>query len=106
MRSLSSTRQGAASSYGRKTKADAQALPELVTTGPYRRIRHPIYSGIILAMVGTAVAVSWYWLVAVALLGGYFVYLQLLRPGCLTDCPGPAGSGATISRRVPGHYRK
>ena len=26
----------------------------LVTTGPYRYIRHPIYSGIILAMVGTA----------------------------------------------------
>ena len=26
--------------------------PELVTSGPYRRIRHPIYSGIVLAMVG------------------------------------------------------
>jgi protein-S-isoprenylcysteine O-methyltransferase Ste14 len=43
--------------------------PDLVTTGPYRTIRHPIYSGIILAMVGTAVAVSWYWLIAIALLG-------------------------------------
>jgi protein-S-isoprenylcysteine O-methyltransferase Ste14 len=48
--------------------------PELVTSGPYRRVRHPIYSGLILAFVGTAVAVSWYWLVAVGLLGGYFVY--------------------------------
>jgi protein-S-isoprenylcysteine O-methyltransferase Ste14 len=48
--------------------------PELVTTGPYRRVRHPIYSGIILAMAGTAVAVSWYWLVAVGVLGAYFVY--------------------------------
>ena len=48
--------------------------PDLVTTGPYRSVRHPIYSGIILAMVGTAVAVSWYWLIAVALLGTYFVY--------------------------------
>lgn len=36
--------------------------PELVTTGPYRFVRHPIYSGIILAMVGTTIAVSWYWL--------------------------------------------
>jgi protein-S-isoprenylcysteine O-methyltransferase Ste14 len=48
--------------------------PELVTTGPYRTIRHPIYSGIILAMIGTAVAVSLYWLIAAALLGAYFVY--------------------------------
>ncbi len=31
--------------------------PDLVTTGPYRGVRHPIYSGIILAMAGTALAV-------------------------------------------------
>jgi len=48
--------------------------PELVTTGPYGTIRHPIYSGIILAMVGTAVAVNWYWLIAVGLAATYFVY--------------------------------
>jgi protein-S-isoprenylcysteine O-methyltransferase Ste14 len=48
--------------------------PELVTTGPYRRIRHPIYTGIILSMVGTTIAVSLYWLIAVVLLGGYFIY--------------------------------
>jgi protein-S-isoprenylcysteine O-methyltransferase Ste14 len=48
--------------------------PELVTTGPYRTVRHPIYSGIIVGMVGTAVAVSLYWLIAVAVLGGYFIY--------------------------------
>jgi len=48
--------------------------PELVTTGPYRYIRHPIYSGIILATIGTAIAISIYWIVAVVLLGAYFVY--------------------------------
>jgi protein-S-isoprenylcysteine O-methyltransferase Ste14 len=53
--------------------------PELVTTGPYRTIRHPIYSGIILAMVGTAVAVSVYWLIAVVLLGAYFVYSAVME---------------------------
>jgi protein-S-isoprenylcysteine O-methyltransferase Ste14 len=53
--------------------------PELVTTGPYRTIRHPIYSGIILAMVGTAVAVSVYWLVAVVLLGAYFIYSAVME---------------------------
>jgi protein-S-isoprenylcysteine O-methyltransferase Ste14 len=48
--------------------------PELVTTGPYRWVRHPIYSGLILAMLGTALAVTLYWFVITALLGGYFVY--------------------------------
>jgi protein-S-isoprenylcysteine O-methyltransferase Ste14 len=48
--------------------------PELVTTGPYSTVRHPIYSGIILAMIGTTVAVSLYWLVAVILAGAYFLY--------------------------------
>ncbi len=48
--------------------------PELVTTGPYRFIRHPIYSGILLGAIGTAIAVSFYWIVAVVLLGAYFVY--------------------------------
>jgi protein-S-isoprenylcysteine O-methyltransferase Ste14 len=53
--------------------------PELVMTGPYRTIRHPIYSGIILAMVGTAVAVSVYWLIAVVLLGAYFIYSAFME---------------------------
>jgi len=48
--------------------------PELVTTGPYRYVRHPIYTGLILAMVGTALALSVYWLVAAAVLGAYLVY--------------------------------
>lgn len=48
--------------------------PELVTSGPYRLVRHPIYSGILGAGVGTAVALSWLWLIAVGLAGFYFVY--------------------------------
>ena len=56
-----------------------KADPELVTTGPYRRIRHPIYSGIILAMVGTAIAVSLYWLIAVAVLGAYFLFSAVVE---------------------------
>jgi len=50
-----------------------KADPELVTTGPYGRVRHPIYGGIIVAMVGTAMAVSPYWLIAVPILGAYFL---------------------------------
>jgi protein-S-isoprenylcysteine O-methyltransferase Ste14 len=56
-----------------------KADPELVTTGPYSVIRHPIYSGIILAMIGTAVAVSLYWLIAVVLLGAYFLYSAVME---------------------------
>lgn len=48
--------------------------PELVTSGPYRTIRHPIYSGIIVGMIGTAIAVSWYWFIAVAAIAAYFLY--------------------------------
>jgi protein-S-isoprenylcysteine O-methyltransferase Ste14 len=53
--------------------------PELITTGPYRWIRNPIYSGIILAMVGTAIAISLQWLVIAVLLGGFFVYSAVME---------------------------
>lgn len=48
--------------------------PELVTSGPYRFIRHPIYSGVLLALLGTGIAVTLYWFAAVVLIGCYFVY--------------------------------
>ena len=48
--------------------------PELVTSGPYHLVRHPIYSGILVAGVGTAVALNWLWMIAVVLAGTYFVY--------------------------------
>jgi protein-S-isoprenylcysteine O-methyltransferase Ste14 len=62
-----------------------KADPELVTTGPYSVIRHPIYSGIILAMIGTALAVSLYWLTAVALVGAYFLYSATMEERYMTE---------------------
>jgi protein-S-isoprenylcysteine O-methyltransferase Ste14 len=48
--------------------------PDLVTSGPYRYVRHPIYSGLLLAMIGSAMALTPYVFVAVVLVGGFFVY--------------------------------
>ena len=48
--------------------------PELVTSGPYRLVRHPIYSGVLLAVLGTALATTLYWLVALVILGAYFLF--------------------------------
>ena len=59
--------------------------PELVTSGPYHLVRHPIYSGILVAGVGTAVALSWLWLTAVALAGVYFVYSATVEEHYLTE---------------------
>jgi len=59
--------------------------PELVSTGPYRLVRHPIYSGIVLATVGTALAVSLGWLVVAAVLGVYFGYSATVEERTLTE---------------------
>lgn len=57
---------------------------ELITTGPYRCIRHPIYSGLILAMIGTAVAVGVHWLIVAAVLGVYFIYSATVEERTMT----------------------
>jgi protein-S-isoprenylcysteine O-methyltransferase Ste14 len=52
---------------------------ELVTTGPYRYVRHPIYTGVILALIGTALAIGLYWLIIAATTGAYFVYAATIE---------------------------
>jgi protein-S-isoprenylcysteine O-methyltransferase Ste14 len=59
--------------------------PELVTSGPYRLVRHPIYSGILAGVAGTAVALDWRWLIAVALAGVYFLYSARVEERYLTE---------------------
>jgi len=53
--------------------------PELVTSGPYRLIRHPIYSGFLLALLGSALAISLYWLIILVFAGGYFIYSAFIE---------------------------
>jgi protein-S-isoprenylcysteine O-methyltransferase Ste14 len=59
--------------------------PELVTSGPYRLVRHPIYSGILLAAIATAMALNWAWLTAVALAGIFFIYSAVVEERYLTE---------------------
>jgi protein-S-isoprenylcysteine O-methyltransferase Ste14 len=48
--------------------------PELVTSGPYAHLRHPIYTGLILAMLGSAIGVNVFWALMLVPVGAYFVY--------------------------------
>jgi protein-S-isoprenylcysteine O-methyltransferase Ste14 len=48
--------------------------PELVTSGPYAFIRHPIYTGLILAMLGSAIGVNIFWALMLVPVGAYFIY--------------------------------
>ena len=59
--------------------------PELVTSGPYRQIRHPIYSGLLLGLLGTALATNLLGLIIVPVLGGYFYYAATVEEKNLTD---------------------
>ena len=58
---------------------------ELVSSGPYGLVRHPIYSGILTAGVGTALALNWNWFVIVALAGVYFMYSATMEEHNLTE---------------------
>ncbi len=59
--------------------------PELVTSGPYRFVRHPIYSGILLAVLGTSLATEIYWLIAAGIMGAYFVHSARVEERLMTD---------------------
>ncbi len=58
--------------------------PELVTSGPYRFVRHPIYSGILVAILGSALATTLYWLIALVALGIFFFYSARVEEQTMT----------------------
>lgn len=61
-----------------------KADPELVTSGPYRYVRHPIYTGILVGVLGTALATNLVGLIVVVVLGGYFYYSATVEEKNLT----------------------
>ena len=61
-----------------------RAEPELVTSGPYRFVRHPIYTGLLLAILGTALVNNLLGLIVVAVLIAYFYYCGIIEERNLT----------------------
>lgn len=57
--------------------------PELVTSGPYHLVRHPIYSGILMGILGTSLATNLYWLIALIIIGIYFIYSARVEEGLM-----------------------
>ena len=50
-----------------------EPIPELVTSGPYAVVRHPLYSGLLLAILGSAFAQSVLWLLPMVVYGPLFL---------------------------------
>ncbi len=63
---------------------------ELVSTGPYAFVRHPIYTGVILGLIGSAaVSGGWWWLIA--LIGASYFIIAALREEAMLSKELPAG---------------
>ncbi len=61
-----------------------KAEPELITSGPYRLVRHPIYAGLLLGLLGTALITNLIGLIIVAISGAYFYYSASVEETNLT----------------------
>ena len=58
--------------------------PELITAGPYGVIRHPIYTGILLGVVGTGLVINYIGLGIAVIVGVYFLWAATVEERNLT----------------------
>jgi len=58
--------------------------PELVTTGPYALVRHPIYSGILLALLGSSLTTGVFDLALLVIFGVYFLYCAYVEEALMS----------------------
>jgi protein-S-isoprenylcysteine O-methyltransferase Ste14 len=59
--------------------------PELVTSGPYTYVRHPIYTGMLVAMLGSAIGERPFWLIPLLVSVVYFVYSARREETLMTE---------------------
>jgi protein-S-isoprenylcysteine O-methyltransferase Ste14 len=57
---------------------------ELITSGPYAYVRHPIYGGLLVAMLGSALVSVW-WIVAWVLFIVYFIWSAKTEEGIMAE---------------------
>jgi len=54
-------------------RAEHRETTELITSGPYAVVRHPLYSGLLLAIAGSAIGQSVFWLLPMLVYGPLFI---------------------------------
>lgn len=58
---------------------------QLVTSGPYKFVRHPIYTGFFLAALGSVFADGGVWLIILVFFGIYFTYSAKVEEKIMTE---------------------
>ena len=67
------------------TPGSRKADSDLVTNGPYGLVRHPIYGGVLLMMIGTAIGQLPTWWAIVAAGGAFFIYSARREERLMTE---------------------
>ena len=67
------------------TPGSRKADTDLVTNGPYALVRHPIYGGVLVMMIGTAIGLIMTWWIMVVAAGSFFLYSARREERLMTD---------------------